>query len=329
MGDPWTTYLLRYGEIGIKSRSVRKRFEHQLVENLEAHFHRAGKTCIIDRQWGRIFLDSPDEAIARHTIAHTFGLVSGSPTTVLDSDLEGICQHIEGVAPDHVAPEKSFAIRARRTGQHAYTSQDIGIEGGGAVLRAVPEATVDLDEPDVEISVEVRNDKAYVFTETIDGPGGLPTGSQGTIVVPMLGPRSPAAAWLVMRRGATAHLLCPAGCREVAETLVPWAPGGKLTLIEETPTREAMLAAAEALAEQIGAEAIALDDHEARVVAGAGLDVPVLYPLAGLPGKRWPEGAYRASKQAAEVHPKPCVGEEGADATTVQGALSDLEPETF
>jgi thiamine biosynthesis protein ThiI len=33
-----------------------------------------------------------------------------------------------------------------------------------------------LTEPDIEIFIEVRNDKAFIFTEKIKGPGGLPMG---------------------------------------------------------------------------------------------------------------------------------------------------------
>ncbi|MDX1610798.1 MAG: THUMP domain-containing protein [Candidatus Thermoplasmatota archaeon] len=323
MSGTWTTYLLRFGEIGIKSRSVRRRFVDQLLENLEAHFHRAGATCLIDRQWGRIYLDTPDEATARHAIASTFGLVSGSPTVLVDATMEAITGYIEKIAPDHVAPDQSFAIRARRTGQHPFTSQEVGAQGGAAVLRAVPEARVDLTTPDVEISVEVRDDKAYIFTETIQGPGGLPMGSQGSVVVPVLGPRSPAAAWLAMRRGAQVHLLVPEEAMALVEPLRGWAPNTPMTVVEGSWSREGLLALAAQVARERDANAIVLDDHETRAGGSLLEGIPVLRPLAGLPGRRWPEGAYRASKAAADAHPGPCVRASGRTAEAVAGALEE------
>lgn len=325
MAGTWTTYLLRYGEIGVKSPQVRRRFVQQLVDNLETHFERRKATCLVDTSWGRIWLEARDDEVAHDVISRTFGLVSGSPTLVVDATLEAIGDQIEAIAPDHVSPGDSFAIRARRAGSHPFTSQDVGVTGGDAVGRAVDDITVDLDDPDVEIFVEVRDEAAYIFTEIIDGPGGLPMGSQGTIVVPFLGPRSPAAAWLVMRRGADVHALVPDGCQDVVATLEPWAPGMAYTLLPDPVTRKGLLAAADQLAHAIDANSLALDDHETRALTDPGLDTPLLRPLAGLPGKRWPEGAYRVSKQAAKEHPATCVDEGGLGPEDAVAALDGAE----
>lgn len=329
MAGTWTTYLLRYGEIGVKSRQVRRRFVAQLVDNIEAHFERRKATCLVETSWGRVWLEARDDEVARDVISRTFGLVSGSPTTVVDATLEAIGEQIEAIAPDHVQPGDSFAIRARRAGNHPFTSQDVGVAGGDAVGRAVAGITVDLDDPDVEIFVEVRDEAAYIFTDIIDGPGGLPMGSQGTIVVPFLGPRSPAAAWLVMRRGASVHALVPDGCQEIVATLEPWAPGMAYTVLPGEVTREGALAAADQLAKDLEANSIALDDHETRALTDPGLDTPLLRPLAGLPGKRWPEGAYRVAKQAANIHPSPCVTKDGMGAEEARKALGTAEREAL
>ena len=53
-------YLIRYGEIGLKSRSVRSRFESQLVANIEDMFLKMEMECTVERQRGRIFLYSDD-----------------------------------------------------------------------------------------------------------------------------------------------------------------------------------------------------------------------------------------------------------------------------
>jgi thiamine biosynthesis protein ThiI len=63
--------------------------------------------------------------------------------------------------------------------------------------------SVDLEHPDVEVNVEVRDMDAYAFVEAFSGPGGLPYGSQGTLIgLHSGGIDSPVAQWLLMKRGA-------------------------------------------------------------------------------------------------------------------------------
>jgi len=61
---------------------------------------------------------------------------------------------------------------------------------------------VDLDNPDVEIFVELRQEKGYVFTDSVKGVGGLPLGPRAKLVALVSGGiDSPVAAWLMMKRG--------------------------------------------------------------------------------------------------------------------------------
>lgn len=322
VADAWTTFLLRYGELGIKSPSVRRRFEQRLEANLRDAFKRHGATALIDRTWGRFFLETPRPDVARSIIEHTFGLVHASPVIPTEASLDAVDATVRSIAPETVRDGDSFAIRARRTGNHAFTSMDVAKRVGAAVLDEVPGATVDLDDPDVEVHVEVRDGEAYVFSEFIQAPGGLPRGSQGRVVVPFEGPRSPAAAWLVMRRGCSVHGVVSEACTDVVGLLEPWAPGMRYTVLEGAVSREGLLGAAEVLAGSVGAGSIVLDEHESRAGAWEG-SMPVVRPLAGLPGRRWPRGAYALSKQAAKVHPGPCVAPGGMAREEAVAALGD------
>lgn len=324
VADDWTTFLLRYGELGIKSPSVRRRFEQRLQANLRDAFKRRGTTALIDRVWGRFFLETPRPDVAREVIEHTFGLVHASPVVPTDASLDAIETTVRAFAPEVVSDGDSFAIRARRTGNHAFTSMDVAKRAGEVVLDEVPGASVDLDAPDVEVHVEVRDAEAYVFSEFIQAPGGLPLGSQGRVVVPFEGPRSPAAAWLVMRRGCSVHGVVPESCVDVVGLLEPWAPGLAFTVLGGEVSREGLLGAAEALVKKQGAGSLVLGEHESRVGAWAA-SVPVVRPLAGLPGKRWPQGAYALSKRAAELHPGPCVSSSGVGREEAVASLGETE----
>lgn len=63
---------------------------------------------------------------------------------------------------------------------------------------------MDLTNPQFTIGIEVRDDKAYVYTETLQGAGGFPVGSQSKVVCLLSGGiDSPVACWFAMKRGCT------------------------------------------------------------------------------------------------------------------------------
>src|SRR5207244_2182200 len=126
----------------------------------------------------------------------------------------------------HVIPShSSFAIRARRTGDTGFTSMDAAKAVGASVLAEHRSRglRVNLDEPDVEVVVEVRDRRAWVAFETLGGPGGLPVGSEGGVAAWLEDPRDAIAAWLVMKRGCRVDLLAPRGRSEdLARALAAW-----------------------------------------------------------------------------------------------------------
>jgi hypothetical protein len=163
----------------------------------------------------------------------------------------------------------TFAIRAHRSGQHPYTSQDLARVLGQAVRNAIPGVTVKLDAPDRTIHVEVRGPRAYVFHEIMDGPGGLPLGSQGEVYALANVDAGMVATWLIMRRGCRAKV---AGHAPVVAALRRWDP--QLKTLQHV--EEAELAA------------LAADKRIPLVlptrVPSPGNDrgVFLMYPLAGL-----------------------------------------------
>jgi tRNA uracil 4-sulfurtransferase len=100
---------------------------------------------------------------------------------------------------------------------------------------------VDLETPDIEVFVEVRDDKSYLYAETLQGPGGLPVGSQGRVLVLLKDLHSLIAAWLMMKRGCTIHPVHfegPTGRRSRADefeaVLRSWYFRGKVEHVAHT-----------------------------------------------------------------------------------------------
>lgn len=277
------TILVRYGELALKSRPVRLRFERTLIRNIEDLFIHARQECLVERQWGRILLFAMDDARAGRILGRVFGVTSFSPAMECGSDAEEISKAVAERSRVVLRPGQSFAIRARRTGSHPYTSQTLAAQVGSAVMRANADQKirVDLGNPDVEFFVEVRQKKAYNFLERFPGPGGLPMGTQGRVVALLDGEHSAAAAWMMMKRGCR---VIAVGTGEKAQAamamLLPWAPG--LTL---HPIADTSMEGLTGFARRKKAEAIILgltyDELDKGIPKAA---IPVLFPLCGLSG---------------------------------------------
>lgn len=108
------------------------------------------------------------------------------------------------VADSTIKRGGSFAVRCNRVGTHPYSSVDICREVGRQILENLKhhDIHVDLTNPQTKLEIEVWDREAYVYTETLPGPGGFPVGSQGKVVCLLSGGiDSPVACWLTMKRG--------------------------------------------------------------------------------------------------------------------------------
>jgi thiamine biosynthesis protein ThiI len=96
----------------------------------------------------------------------------------------------------------SFKIEARRTDKSfPLDSYGLRSEGGKAILDAVPGLKVDVHNPEGLIRVEIR-EKAYVYSNSRKGLGGLPVGTAGRGILLLSGGiDSPVAGFLMASRG--------------------------------------------------------------------------------------------------------------------------------
>ncbi|MFH0904645.1 MAG: tRNA uracil 4-sulfurtransferase ThiI [Methanobacteriota archaeon] len=248
------TIILRYDELALKSKRVRAMYEAVLVKNLKAMLHADGSSYTdITREMGRTFIHS-DDPCALKSAVKVFGVVSASPTYTCEASLDSAAKLCAEVAGGIIQDGQSFAIRARRAGNHDFTSRDVAVACGDAVYQSGGKnIRVDLDNPDVEIFVEIRQKKGYVFTGSVKGVGGLPLGTQGKMVALISGGiDSPVAAWLLMKRGCEIIPLylnnepfSDETTRERAmqciDVLQKWSPQKKFT-IYEAPHGENLLA---------------------------------------------------------------------------------------
>ena len=313
--------IARYGEIGLKSPKIRSRFERKLVKNIKATFE-----CDVNRNQGRIYIFPRDFDEGIEKLNRVFGVVSYSPATSTNTDYADIDETLTRYASDLVDEgildeNTKFAIKCRRVGTHDFTSQEMAAHCGG-VVRNVVMAPVDLTNPDLTIFVEIRENDAYIYHEKIRGPGGLPLGTQGKVIVLLSsGIDSPVAAYMMMKRGCEVVALhCnndPFSGPKVTENFnllvdrlniyargVPIKKriidyGEYLSVAKEKAPekmtcvlcKSGMYKIAEKLAVKLGADAIVDGSSVGQVASQTlsnilatryGVEVPILSPLIGL-----------------------------------------------
>ncbi|MGD2216248.1 MAG: tRNA uracil 4-sulfurtransferase ThiI [Gemmatimonadales bacterium] len=194
------------GELATKSRHTRRRFQRFLVTALEDALASAGVAYEVQDDWGRLYVRASGRA-ALDVVARVYGIASFSEIEATTAaHLDSIVEVGENLYAERVHGG-TFGVRARRAGTHAFSSRDINYELGAALNR---HAQVDLDNPDLAVGVEVRDETAYFFSDQIPGAGGLPAGVEGPAVALISGGYDSAvAATMMLKRGvALDYVFC-------------------------------------------------------------------------------------------------------------------------
>lgn len=246
-----------------------------MIRDIKTRHMLANTPCVISQSRGRLFVDSDDWRKSCEILSRTFGVVSYSPVEQAPSDLEQLTEAVISFSEPVLFKGATFAIRSRRSGNHPYTSQTLAQKLGKAILESYSkfDIKVALDDPDVEISVEVREGKAYMFTSILPGPGGMPLSTQGKVLSVVQAARGIASTWLMMKRGCS--ILAMTDEPSIVKPLDSWYPN-----LKSTRTESDLFSAAERN-ECIGI-ALAHDLKDIERLGAPKGDLPVFYPLIGM-----------------------------------------------
>ena len=191
----YDTILLRYGEIFLKGKN-KDFFERKLVDNIRKIALSGGnsKTKIIKTQ-GRLLGDYFKEHSALRKV---FGLVSYSPAVRVEKSTE----EIQSKAVELLKEKKgTFRIATKRSDKSfPITSPEFNRLVGEHVERKT-DLRFSYGEPDITLEIEINQEGAYLFVETIPCFGGLPAGVEGNILLLVENDASILAGLLFMKRG--------------------------------------------------------------------------------------------------------------------------------
>ncbi len=210
----FNTFLIKYAEIGIKGNN-RYLFEDALVSHIAAAMKTLPGHYNVRKTPGRIYLEcenSKDGGVYDYdkvvnALTHIFGIVHICPVVVTEDEgqeklREKVVDYWRSMyGDDYSCTFKVFCRRGRKN--YPLNSMEVDADLGEAMLDAFPNLKVDVRTPDKFVNVEIR-DHIYIYTENIDGPGGMPVGTGGKGMLLLSGGiDSPVAGYMVSKRGVS------------------------------------------------------------------------------------------------------------------------------
>ena len=315
--------LLKVGEVILKGLN-RHTFEEKLVNNVRRRCKQCGKFQITMKQ-STIYVepvsDDCDMDAAWTACRQVFGIASMARAVPCEKNLEAITETARTYLADEFARARTFKVESKRADKlFPMTSIQISQEVGGNLADLFPNVAVDVHNPDLIVTVEIREKSAYVHAPSVPGAGGLPVGTGGHAVSLLSGGLdSPVSSWMMARRGVDlemVHFVSPPYTSqqaqdkvlELAHLLVPYCGRMLVHIIPFTEIQEEirlkcpeeyftlimrrfMMRLAEAVARKAGAKALITGESLGQVASQTMMalavtddvaHMPVLRPLIGM-----------------------------------------------
>lgn len=193
------TIVLRVSEIFLKGQN-RRIFVKQFTKNARRLLEGTGAE--LETLYLRFLVHYPagQGQIVIDRLHRLFGLHSMSPATVVEREIESIVA--EALYQARALPGGTFKVKTkRRDKRFPMASMEVSMEVGGQIHSKLGLA-VDVHNPDHTVHVEIGDERCFVYTQTIAGPGGLPVATAGRVGLLLSGGiDSPVAGHAALRRG--------------------------------------------------------------------------------------------------------------------------------
>lgn len=195
--------LIKYGELTTK-KANRKTFIKLLADNIKNVLTGIRYNMRFDRV--RMYIECDDESIVVKKLEKVFGIHGIVICHRVNTNIDDIkAKVLELLKKENF---KTFKINTKRADKSfEIHSMDFNNMIGGHVLRNI-ECKVDVHNPDILVTIEIRPEGTFIYTNEIKGIGGYPVGVQGKGMLMLSGGiDSPVAGYLALKRGVDLECL--------------------------------------------------------------------------------------------------------------------------
>ena len=195
--------MIRFGELSTKGKN-KKDFIRTLADNVKNAL-KDWPELSFETRYDHIYvgLNGLDYQPVIERLQDVSGIHALSLVYRCDKDVEAMKESALRLINEEEG--KTFKVKVKR-GDKTYPliSDEITRIVAGHILRNTQHLKVDVHNPDILLSIEVRQEAAYIFCKTFLGAGGYPLGVGGkTMHMLSGGIDSPVAAYLMMKRGVS------------------------------------------------------------------------------------------------------------------------------
>ena len=197
--------LCKYGEIILKGAN-KQNFESSLIKELRRRASRHGIFKVYHKQ-STIYVEPQNEECdvdgMYESAKRVFGIIAVNRAYVCEKSMESIVDTVKKYLPEKLSGVRTFKVDGRRSDKtFPLKTPEIAREIGGVILSLVKGIKVDVHNPEVVVTVEVRDTNAYVRAGQEAGAGGLPLRTAGRGLLLLSGGiDSPVAGCMMAKRG--------------------------------------------------------------------------------------------------------------------------------
>ncbi len=197
--------LIKNGELALKGLN-RSTFEDILIKNIrkrikplgEFEYRKEQSTVAVVPMDDYIDMDEVSDRISR-----VFGIAAYSRALQVEKNMDVILENAPEYLAEQLEQARTFKVEGKRSDKKfPLKSPEISAEVGGAILSKFPHLKVDVKNPDILVTIEIREKFAFIRGNQTKGAGGMPTGTAGKSSILISGGiDSPVAAYMMAKRG--------------------------------------------------------------------------------------------------------------------------------
>lgn len=191
--------IIKYGELSTKSDNINF-FLKTLKNNIENKLTNIDHSIKYD--YGRMIIHTENIDVVKEKLHEVFGIHEIAEGYLFkEKELEQIKENILSLIKD--IDFKTFKVVTKRSDKkYPKTSVEVSKEIGGYLLSKLADKKVMMDNPDLEINVEIRLNEVLIYYSGEKGLGGYPVSTLGKGLLMLSGGiDSPVAGYLAIKRG--------------------------------------------------------------------------------------------------------------------------------